>query len=455
MTDANLTDLMFRRAFLLEGLGRNEEAKDAYRELIARDPAHAGAHNNLARILHREGEREPARALLEHLVDLAPSDAMAHANLGIVLFELEQFPEARSHLERALTLAPDSELAHLGMARLHAILGNDADSLRHQRAAFGSAAISVSAAPPNENPPRLLLLASEEQLGATAAAWLSDATLSIATLVVERFREGLELPPHHAVFNTITDADRNAAALERAITIAARSTVPVVNHPEAVLATARTALAERLRGLPDVIVPATHMFSRQDAIPDVGWPMLLRAPGFHSGQHFLRIERPDDVTEAVARLPGDELLAIEALPSQSSDGLFRKYRMMIVDDKLYPMHAAISNQWKVHFFSAEMTHYPERRAEDEAFLLSPESVLGARALRALHAIRTQLALDYGGIDFGLDPQGRVLVYEANATMTVPPPPSDAQWDYRRAPVARILEATRSMLLSRARRGGWE
>ncbi len=455
MTDANLADLLFRRAFLLEGLGRNEEAKTAYRDVIERDPAHAGAHNNLARILHREGEREPARALLEHLVDLAPSDAMAHANLGIVLYELEKFEEARSHLLHALTLEPDSAIAHLGMARIYAIEGNDAESLQHQRAALGTGAIGISAAPLHENPPRLLLLASEDQLGATSAEWLRDATFSMATLIVERFGDDLELPPHHAVFNTIGDADRNAAALERARTIVARSTAPLVNHPDAVLATARTALAQRLRDIPDVIVPATRLFSREGAVPDLGWPLLLRAPGFHSGQHFLRVERADKVAEALARLPGDKLLAIEALPAQSADGLFRKYRMMIVDGQLYPMHAAISNQWKVHFFSAEMSQHPERRAEDAAFLASPESVLGAQALRALQAIRTRLELDYGGVDFALDEHGRILVFEANATMTVPAPPNRAQWDYRRAPVARILEATRSMLLGRARRGGWE
>ncbi len=86
--------------------------------------------------------------------------------------------------------------------------------------------------------------------------------------------------------------------------------------------------------------------------------------------------------------------------------------MMIVDGVLYPMHAAVSNQWKVHFFSAEMSQHPERRAEDEAFLVSPESVLGAPALRALHAISKRLELDYGGIDFALDEHGRILVYRS-------------------------------------------
>jgi hypothetical protein len=456
MADANLVDLLFQRAILLEALGRVGEAKEAYHDLIERDPTHAGALNNLARILHREGEREGARTLLEHVVDFAPSDAMARANLGIVLFELEQFPEARSHLEQALALDPDSAIGHLGMARIHAIEGSETESLRHQRAALGTAAVSTSTyGALREGVPRLLLLTSEDQFGATSGEWLSDATFSIATLIVERFNDGVQLPQHHVLFNTITDADRNAAALERAREIVALSVAPIVNCPDAVLATARTALAECLRDLPGVVIPATHRFSRSGPIPDLGWPMLLRAPGFHSGQHFVHVEQPEKVPEALALLPAGELLAIEALPTQSPDGLFRKYRMMIVGDELYPMHAAVSNNWKVHFFSAEMAQHPERRAEDEAYLVSPESVLGEQGLRALYAISARLELDYGGIDFGLDERGRILVFEANATMTVPAPPPGAEWDYRRAPVARILAATRSMLLDRARLGGWE
>ncbi|HWW81768.1 MAG TPA: hypothetical protein VNY82_19360 [Steroidobacteraceae bacterium] len=59
-----------------------------------------------------------------------------------------------------------------------------------------------------------------------------------------------------------------------------------------------------------------------------------------------------------------------------------------------------------------------------------------------------LALDYAGIDFGLDDQGNVLFFEANASMTIHPPAPDERWTFRRAPVARILDAARRMLVER-------
>jgi glutathione synthase/RimK-type ligase-like ATP-grasp enzyme len=75
--------------------------------------------------------------------------------------------------------------------------------------------------------------------------------------------------------------------------------------------------------------------------------------------------------------------------------------------------------------------------------------LGTRAMGALEAIRDRLGLDYAGVDFGLSRDSDLLLFEANATMTITPPESDPIWTYRRAPIVRALDAARSMLLRRA------
>jgi hypothetical protein len=59
-------------------------------------------------------------------------------------------------------------------------------------------------------------------------------------------------------------------------------------------------------------------------------------------------------------------------------------------------------------------------------------------------------LDYAGVDFALAPDGRVLLFEANATMVVFPPPPDPIWDYRRGAVDAVLAAATRMLLARTR-----
>ena len=68
-------------------------------------------------------------------------------------------------------------------------------------------------------------------------------------------------------------------------------------------------------------------------------------------------------------------------------------------------------------------------------------MLGPRAMAALAEIQKTMGLDYAGIDFGLNARGDVLLFEANATMTVLPPRTDQRWDYRRAAVRRVEDAS--------------
>ncbi len=78
------------------------------------------------------------------------------------------------------------------------------------------------------------------------------------------------------------------------------------------------------------------------------------------------------------------------------------------------------------------------------------------AMNALERIQAVMALDYGGIDFGLNTKGEVLVFEANATMAVNPPEADARWNYRRAAYNRIHTAVQRMLIGMALSGdGWK
>lgn len=176
----------------------------------------------------------------------------------------------------------------------------------------------------------------------------------------------------------------------------------------------------------------------------------MRTPGFHGGEHFMRVETAQELPAVLEQLPGNELTVMDFLDARGADGKTRKYRAMMIDGELYPLHAAVSHNWKIHFFSAEMADHAEHRAEDEAFLADMRTVLGERVMTALEEIQKTLGLDYGGIDFGLSPNGDVLLFEANATMAVLPPDPDARWDYRRPAVERILQAVRKMLIERAK-----
>ena len=124
---------------------------------------------------------------------------------------------------------------------------------------------------------------------------------------------------------------------------------------------------------------------------------------------------------------------------------------MMVDGVLYPLHLAIAERWDVHYFSSAMGDRADYRAEEARFLDDPVATLGAAAWDALASVRDALGLDYAGIDFALDGDGRVVVFEANAAMTVLRPDPDERFRYREAATAAIEAALVHMFEGRIRR----
>src|SRR5580698_6394951 len=181
------------------------------------------------------------------------------------------------------------------------------------------------------------------------------------------------------------------------------------------------------------------------------FPFLLRVPGFHTGRYFTRVENAENLAAAASELPGDDLWLIEQLDARDGEGMFRKIRVMIVDRKLYPLHLAISRDWKVHYFRADMAYSADNRLHDRAFLDDMTGFIGLRGMAALGRINAALDLDYGGIDFAVNGAGDILFFEGNATMIMAPLAPDDKWAYRRQAFDAVFAAIRTMLLDRARR----
>ena len=450
-------DDLFARAQLLEMLGRNDDAREAYFALLTVAPAHFGGLNNLGNVMTRAGKRRAAQAAYEEAVRQHPKNPLGHVSLGICMLELEQFDGARVHFETALGLDPKNVAAHKGLVYLFSRTGDEAAADRHRKLGFGAEPIEVLPYLGDGKPTEVLVFVSSTGGNLDAESLLDKRTFATTKLYIEYADPAKPLPRHDLIFNAISDADVAAEALVKARGFASRA--PLINDPTAVMPTGRAENAERLQSLEGVIAPRTRVVARSAleqrgaaALEELGFgfPVLLRLPRQHTGRHFVHVENAGELAAAVAQLPGDEFFAIEYLDARGADGQARKYRVMFVDGKMYPLHLAVSPHWKIHYFSADMTENAANRAEDERFLKDMHGALGPVAIAALARIEQALGLDYAGIDFALDAQGRVLLFEANATMVVAQPGADARWDYRRPAVAAILNAFKEMVIGRVR-----
>jgi hypothetical protein len=447
------------RAALLGALDRRQDAQQAFIDILRRWPTNFSALNEFGTLLVGIGAidaacRVYAEAILHH-----PDNPMGHVNLANLLLRANKHEEARAHYEAALRADPDHAQAHQGLGAVLADNGDRDGAREHFRKGFAGHAISSLPYRGSAPPVALLQLVSSGGGNIPTAPFLDDCIFLTSVIVTDHLDPKSALPPHQLIFNAIGDADLCEDALEAAVRLIERSSAPVINDPRTVMKSGRISNAQRLAALPGVITPKTLSVARDIlAGPDGAiwiadhrfrFPLLLRSPGYHTGRNFILVEKEVELAAAAASLPGSELLVIEYLDARGKDGNARKYRVMMIDGQIHPLHLAISRDWKVHYFTSDMADQPDHRAEELAFLADMPAVLGDKAMVALTQIREALGLDYAGIDFGLGPDGNLLLFEANATMVIAAPDPDPRWAYRRTAITAIIEAVVAMIREKA------
>ena len=454
--DADSVASRFELASFLAASGKEadrEQAKAIFLQIINEVPDSLGAWVNLGILLFETGYTSAACTAFSAAVSYHPQDATAHVYLGNVLLYRDDLPAAKKHFEIALQINHALAGAHRGLASIYKRQGDEESAALHRKLGYQGYALSTLSCYGHGKPIELLILASAQD-GNIPWRLLIDRSVFHSTILAVEYFDG-PLPDHQLVFNAIGDADLCRDALEKSVHLLKKSQAPVINFPEAVLQTGRVANAVRLAALPGVISPRMSLVVKTDFYAGkeilAQRPILLRSPGFHGGNYFVRVESENELQSAFKELPGDSLLAIEFLDSRSEYALFRKYRVMFINGALYPIHLAISARWNVHYFSSDMEENEQYRNEEAFFLNDFRACLGNAAISALKRISLTLDLDYCGIDFGIDVNGNILLYEANPTMIINPPTHEKHWDYKRAAIANALAATNRMFVERANR----
>jgi Flp pilus assembly protein TadD len=452
-------DAEIERAVLLGALNRRQDAQQAFIEILRRAPANFNALNEFGTLLTELGAIDAACRVYSEAITHHPANPKAHVNLANLLLRANRHEQARKHYEEALRIDPGLARAHQGLGAVLSDIGDRAGARDHFQKGFRGHAVTSLPYRGTRPPVSLLQLVSSGGGNIPTASLLDDRVFLTSVIVTDYLDPMLPLPPHQLIFNAIGDADLCEPALEAAAGLIARTTAPVINDPAKVMKTGRISNARRLRNVPGVVTPRTIAMARDIlAGPDgvaalanrqLRFPLLLRSPGYHTGRNFILVQTAAELSAAAAGLPGNDLLAIEYLDARGRDGNARKYRVMMIGGKIYPLHLAISGKWKVHYFTSDMADKPDHRLEEAAFLRDMPAVLGGKAIAAIEGIRDALGLDYAGIDFGLGANGDLLLFEANATMVIAPPDADERWAYRHTAITTILEAVAAMILGKS------
>ena len=121
----------YEAAYRLLEAGKMAEAEAILRKVLAADPDHAGAHNDLGVIFSDRGETEQAVDRFKKAIALAPDSADAYTNLGNLYHAAGRFDESAKAYRKAVTLDPRD-------ADTQTNLGNSLQALGRVEAAAAS-----------------------------------------------------------------------------------------------------------------------------------------------------------------------------------------------------------------------------------------------------------------------------------------------------------------------------
>ena len=490
------TDIDLAQAEDLLAEGRAAEALLAVETSLARRPTDTSALALRERITAAIALADPALMTLELTAALRADNPQAQLDLGHAYADLDRPADAERCFKRALAMAPGSPEPHASLGMIYLSVGIDDGAEHHSRQALAldpahavacqtlSALLeargeteaaraqldtayrkqSLFALPVSGARLRVLVLATVSAGNTPYKLIMPHRLYSRLVWYMDyaRLQDAPDPGQYDLVFNTIGDADLAEPSAVAVTAFLASCSRPVLNPLAQVMRTRRDRTPELLGGLADVVVPRTVRLDAAD-IDNSGLsrlaeqqgfigPVLVRPIGSHGGKGLVLARDARELAALAPALGLDHYLT-EYVDYRSKDGLFRKYRMLFVDRLPYPYHQAIAQDWLVHHDSSGMTGFAERRAEEGRFLEDPRNAIGARGMTAIEAIGRRLDLDYGGVDFTVLPDGRLLVFEANATMLAHLEDPAGPFAHKNPYVKRIAEAFQALLASRVQPAG--
>ena len=274
------------------------------------------------------------------------------------------------------------------------------------------------------------------------------------------------LPDHDLAFVAVAESTENQPLL-RELAMALRSwDRPVVNYPERIASLTRDGTCSLLKTVDGLEVPSGVRVGRahlerigsgalqiSEALDGITFPIIARPLDSHLGEGLCKLDGPDAVDSYLCQRPDAEFYVAPFVDYKSRDGLYRKYRVALIDRRPYPVHMAIAQHWMINYVNANMNESVEKRAEEERFLADFDDSFGARHAGALVAIAERTGLDYLPIDCAETAEGRLLLFELGTNMIAHKMDPIDLFPYKRPHMDKLSNALEAMFRKRGAKVG--
>lgn len=438
--------------------GSIDDACVALRHAASIAPDVAATYRGLAAGFKAAGLQNEAIAAEMAVLALEQHSALMLYNLATSYLMTQRPALAEKWYRTALRIDPELVVAHQNLASILEVDGRKALAQYHRDQAYRRQCLFVDIA---ETPRRTVLVLCAAGTGNVPFDFLLPRATTHRIKWVMEYADAVQadqLPPYDIVFNAIGDQDVTERSHDSVQQFLSSCRKQVLNAPDKIARTSRELIPDLLKDIDQVLVPravrlhwpengaiAVRELMGSGILP----PLLVRPIGSHGGDGLKLLE----TREALAGLDlTDQDLYVSAYHDyRCADGWYRKYRVIFVDRQPFPYHLAISEHWQVHYTTADMLPHQWKHDEEHRFLEDPAGVLSAGAMHALRVIGQRLDLDFCGVDFSVLPDGRLLIFEANATMLVHLEEHHTALKFKNPYVQQILDAFDAMLTNSTNR----
>jgi hypothetical protein len=265
------------------------------------------------------------------------------------------------------------------------------------------------------------------------------------------------VPEHDLLFVAIAESNENRPVLEYLDRLLVSWPRPYLNAPQEILKLERSSACNLLSSIPGVRIPHTKRTDRRtleqimhgelllDVTSAVQFPLIVRPVGSHAGRGLIKAGSFADLQVYLEDQSDADFFISSFVDYSSEDGLFRKYRIVMMHGQPFLCHMGISSHWMVHYPYQEMIEDVTRRKEEELAMATFDEGFARRHQSAFAAIHEAIQLDYFGLDCAEDSNGNLVIFEVASAMLVHAMDRPDIFPYKAAQMQKVFSAFRSAL----------
>jgi glutathione synthase/RimK-type ligase-like ATP-grasp enzyme len=268
------------------------------------------------------------------------------------------------------------------------------------------------------------------------------------------------VPDHDVLLVAIAESEANRDLLPLVAQLVANWPRPVINRPEHIAVLSRDGVCAALEGVAGMLLPKTIRTDRgslgalaagditvAELLPGDDFPLIVRPLGSHAGTDLDKVVDGAELSTYLGRVGGGEFYLSRFIDYSGADGLFRKYRVVLISGVPYICHFAISKHWMIHYLNAGMTESLEKRQQEEECMLHFDDEFAARHRDALAEINQRIGLEYVGIDCAETADGELLIFEIDNAMIVHGMDPVDMFAYKKPIMQKVFTGFRALLES--------